>query len=206
MSSTANSQREREDRELFSELIEPPVNPFLFHVQPPLVNGLDPNFYVQICLETLWKWRGLTAGAQKEQLFAAFNSAMRMLGYGVKEESQCRIVQVLKTRINWMLRQTEKISNSRRRRLKREEKWSTITVQEDEICQSPGDIVAQRRVREKELEKENELLRSQLNEKAAKLYEEMARARQPPSSLVNRGKNFHEVGERQQKRQLDKIA
>ena len=96
----------------------------------------------------------------------------------------------LETRINWMLRQTEKISNSRRRRLKREEKWSTITVQEDEICQSPGDIVAQRRVREKELEKENELLRSQLNEKAAKLYEEMARARQPPSSLVNLVRNL----------------
>ena len=53
----------------------------------------------------------------EEQLFAAFNSAMRMLGYGAKEESQYGIVQVLKTRINWMLRQTEKISSSRRKSL-----------------------------------------------------------------------------------------
>ena len=117
-------QKEREDRELFSELIESPVNPFLFHVQPPLINGLDPNFYVQICWETLWVWRGLTC--DKVRLFDSFKGSLKMLGYDVKDECKTRVVPVLITRIHWMLRQTAKIKNGKRRRMTREEKWCTI--------------------------------------------------------------------------------
>ena len=198
-------QKEREDRELFSELIEPPVNPFLFHVQPPLINGLDLNFYVQICWETLWVRRGLTC--DKVRLFDSFKDSLKMLGYDVKDECKTRVVPVLITRIHWMLRQTAKIKNAKRRRMTREEKWCTITITEGEICESPGDIVAQRKQQEKELEEENERLRSQLNDKVAHLYEEMARAKLAESTnLSNHGKQFHEVGARQQKRQLDKVT
>ena len=197
-------QKEREDRELFSEFIETLVNPFLFYVQPPLINGLDLNFYVQICWETLWVWRGLTC--DKVRLFSSFKDSLKILGYDVKDESKTRVVPVLITRIHWMLRQTAKIKNSKRRRLTREEKWCTITITEDEICESPGGIVARRKQREKDVE-ENEKLRSQLNDKAANLYEEMARTRLAESThLSNHGKPFHEVGARQQKRQLNKVT
>ena len=112
-------QKEREDRELFSEFIETLVNPFLFHVQPPPINDLDLNFYVQICWETLWVWRGLTC--DKVRLFSSFKDSLKILGYDVKDESKTRVVPVLITRIHWMLRQTAKIKNSKRRRLTREE-------------------------------------------------------------------------------------
>ena len=100
-----------------------------------------------------------------------------LLRYDVKDECKTRVVPVLITRIHWMLRQTAKIKNAKRRRMTRKEKWCMITITEGEICESPGDIVAQRKQREKELEEENEKLQSQLNDKAAHLYEEMARAK-----------------------------
>ena len=130
-----------------------------------------------------------------------------LLRYDVKDECKTRVVPVLITRIHWMLRQTAKIKNAKRRRMTRKEKWCMITITEGEICESPGDIVAQRKQREKELEEENEKLQSQLNDKAAHLYEEMARAKLAESThLSNHGKQFHEVGARQQKRQLDKVT
>ena len=48
---------EKMDRELFLELIEPPIHLHLVNVQPPLVNALDPHFYLQLNCELIWLWR-----------------------------------------------------------------------------------------------------------------------------------------------------
>ena len=93
-------------------------------------------------------WRGLTC--DKVRLFDSFKGSLKMLGYDVKDECKTRVVPVLITRIHWMLRQTAKIKNAKRRRMTREEKWCTITIMEGEICESPGDIVAKRKQQEKD--------------------------------------------------------
>ena len=45
------------DRELFSEVFENPINPLLTHIVPPFVDKKDPMFHLQINGEATWKWR-----------------------------------------------------------------------------------------------------------------------------------------------------
>ena len=44
------------DRELFSELFDNPINPLLTHIVPPFVDKKDPMFHLQINGEAIWKW------------------------------------------------------------------------------------------------------------------------------------------------------
>ena len=45
------------DRELFSELFDNPINPLLIHMVPPFADKKDPMFHLQINGEAIWKWR-----------------------------------------------------------------------------------------------------------------------------------------------------
>lgn len=45
------------DRELFSELVDNPINPLHVHIVPPFVKENNPMFYLQINGEAAFKWR-----------------------------------------------------------------------------------------------------------------------------------------------------
>ena len=45
------------DRELFSEPLEPPINPLLIHMVPPFMNVKGPMFCLQINGEVIWESR-----------------------------------------------------------------------------------------------------------------------------------------------------
>ena len=45
------------DRELFSELIDNPINPLLIHMVPPFMDEKDPMFSLQINGEAVWESR-----------------------------------------------------------------------------------------------------------------------------------------------------
>ena len=45
------------DRELFSELVDNPINPLYVHIVPPFVKENNPMFYLQINGEAAFKWR-----------------------------------------------------------------------------------------------------------------------------------------------------
>ena len=45
------------DRELFSELIEPPIHPNLIQVVPPFLEERNPVYIVQMSGEAAWKCR-----------------------------------------------------------------------------------------------------------------------------------------------------
>ena len=45
------------DRKLFSELFDNPINLLLTHIVPPFVDKKDPMFHLQINGEAIWKWR-----------------------------------------------------------------------------------------------------------------------------------------------------
>ena len=53
------NKRRKNDRdwELFSELIEPPINPLLIHIVPPFLEECNPVYVFQLSGEAAWKWR-----------------------------------------------------------------------------------------------------------------------------------------------------
>ena len=48
------------DRELPSEVNEPPINPLLIHIVAPFMEENNPSFILQVNGEELWKWREVT--------------------------------------------------------------------------------------------------------------------------------------------------
>ena len=54
-----NDQKKKNDRdrELFSELIEPPIHPNLIQVVPPFLEERNPVYIVQMSGEAAWKCR-----------------------------------------------------------------------------------------------------------------------------------------------------
>ena len=44
------------DREFFSELIEPTIDPLLIHVVPPFLEESSPVYVIQMSDEAAWKW------------------------------------------------------------------------------------------------------------------------------------------------------
>ena len=74
----------------------------------------------------------------------------------------------------------------------RTETWIKLAIKPEEIQQSPNDVLAQ-------LTQENSELHATVEEKAADLYHEM-RLR-----LAHSGKDFTEVGKKQQHRSLTRI-
>ena len=79
----------------------------------------------------------------------------------------------------------------KRRRLKAET-WIKLAIRPEEIKQTPDDVLAQ-------LTQDNSRLRATVEEKAADLYDEMRQG------LAHSGKEFTEVGAKQQHRHLTQI-
>ena len=69
--------------------------------------------------------------------------------------------------------------------------WIKLATRPDEIKQTPNDVLAQ-------LTEDNSKLRAAVEEKAADLYDEMRQRK-------NSGKEFTEVGKKQQNRHLTQI-
>ena len=48
------------DQELFSELVEPPIQPAMLHMEPLRIHGQDGGFNLHICLQLLrFSWRSI---------------------------------------------------------------------------------------------------------------------------------------------------
>ena len=86
------------DQELFSELVEPLVQPLLIHMVAQFVNGDDKNFSLQINGKLLWEWKKLEGNLKK--LFAAPQVNVRSIGYTLEESAFDRVANLLHTRTN----------------------------------------------------------------------------------------------------------
>ena len=73
------------DQELFSELVEPLVQPLLIHMVAPFVNGDDKNFSLQINGKILKEWKKLEGNLKK--LFAALQANLRSIVYTLEESA-----------------------------------------------------------------------------------------------------------------------
>ena len=79
------------DQELFSELVEPLVQPLLIHMVALFVNGDDKNFSLKINGKIFWEWKKLEANLKK--LFAALQANLRSTGYTLEESAFDRVVR-----------------------------------------------------------------------------------------------------------------
>ena len=86
------------DQGLFSELVEPLVQPLLIHMVVPFVNGGNKNFSLQINGKILWEWKKLEGNLKK--LFAALQANLRSIGYTLEESAFDRVANLLNTRTN----------------------------------------------------------------------------------------------------------
>ena len=77
------------DQELFSELVEPLVQPLLIHMVALFVNGDDKNFSLQINGKILKEWKKLEGNLKK--LFAALQANLRSIGYTLEESASDRV-------------------------------------------------------------------------------------------------------------------
>ena len=70
------------DRELFSELIEPPIHPNLIQVVPPFLEESNPVYRIQMIGEAAWIWKEfywLPRG-----VFDSLQASVLPLGYMLK--------------------------------------------------------------------------------------------------------------------------
>ena len=79
------------DQELFSELVEPLVQPLLIHIVALFVNGDDKNFSLQINGKILWEWKKLEGNLKK--LFVALQANLRSIGYTLEESAFDRVAR-----------------------------------------------------------------------------------------------------------------
>ena len=79
------------DQELFSELVEPLVQPLLIHMVALFVNGDDKNFSLKINGKIFWEWKKLEANLKK--LFAALQANLRSIGYTLEESAFDRVAR-----------------------------------------------------------------------------------------------------------------
>ena len=190
------------DRELFSELEEPPIQPALLHMEPQVIHGLDPNFQLHVSCQLLFSWKKIR---QKSHVFSTLAKHLRALGYVLCQSSAPRIGKLVLTHMLALLNDL-KLMKTACARKKRMEKWIKIFVHEHEVESLPAETIKNLAEKVASLKKENQDLIAKLDEQAGDLYEAMKELTDYKDNADgNVGKPFHKVGEKQQKRQLAKI-
>ena len=155
---------QRVDRELFSELIETPINPAFFHVSTPLVDDYNPMFYLQICGEGLWQLRGYIS-RNTDVLFAILQDNLSKIGYQLTQSSSFRVGNIVKNRAQYIVNKTRSTSNGSVRKAMRSAFWCKVALHPDEILHGPNEIMSALKRREEELMRENDKLRTEVEGK-----------------------------------------
>ena len=186
------------DRELFSELTESPILPFLIHMVPRCKQGHDSNFYLQINGKALRLWR--KAGGKSNTAFNVVQVCLRKLGYELNGSCSERVGGQIATRVRHLLKQLEIAKGRKRQRIKAET-WVNIAIFPTEVHLHPFHALANHRSKEAELTNINNQLRSIVEEQAAELYKKMDNA----LSENRKRRDFTNVGERQQRRMLSEV-
>lgn len=152
---------QRVDRELFSELIETPINPAFYHMSAPFVDGYNPMFYLQINGEGLWQLRGYVS-RNTDVLCAILQDNLSKIGYQLTQSSSFRVGNALKNRAQYIGNKTRNTSNGSVRKAMRSAFWCNVALHPDEILRGPSEIMSDMKKREEELMKENEKLRREV--------------------------------------------
>ena len=179
------------------------ANPFHVEVRPPCPHDQAGNYAVFLHGEALWRWKS------GKDLFESFQQSIRPLGYSLKEEARSRIERLLRVKIH---RTKTEVSRSKNKewRKKKLDKWFEFIVYPTEVRQRARDVIQSI----SEVHEELGTTKQKLDSVCSVLYEEMAHASQlqaqvkllqKDSEMEHSGRHFEDVGERQQKRQIQQV-
>ena len=123
MNVTCVNKEEKEDRELFSELVDSPILPFLIHTVLPCKDSHNENTFFFL-LEINWKSAlAIEKGRGKSKYpFRPFQESFLKLGYKLQESSRKHIGDLLAIKIRHFTQQRKMTSGRKRQRLK-EDTW-----------------------------------------------------------------------------------
>ena len=155
---------QRVDRELFSELVETPINPTFFHMSTPFVDSRNPMFYLQISGEGLWQLRGYVS-RKTEILFAVLQDNLSKIGYQLTQSTSFRVGNIVKNRAQHIVNKTRNTSNGSVRKAMQSAFWCEVALHPDEMPYGPSEIMSELEKREEELMRENEKLRGEVEDK-----------------------------------------
>ena len=180
------------DRELFSEPLEPPINPLLIHMVPPFMAVKDPMFCLQINGEVVWESRKVYS--YRRMTFYLLQRSILLLGYQLSQSSGESVgIIAVAASIRRFCQKVQAITNGKIRKRLKVETWVKLAIHPEEIQRTPNDIMAQ-------LTQQNSNLSTTVEERAAELYDEIHH------ELAHTRKEFHDVGKiRQQLRHLAQI-
>ena len=145
-------------------------------------------FHLQVCGEALWKWRDV---CRPGTLFELLQASILPLGYQLHDSACERIADVLARSVRRFREKVQSSRNGNKRKRLKAETWIKLGIKPEEIKQTPNDVLAQ-------LNQANGNL-SATAEKSVELYAEMQ------ERLAHAGRDFTEVGKRQQHRHLTQI-
>ena len=97
------------DRELFSELVDNPINPLHVHIVPPFVKENNPMFYLQINGEAAFKWRD--SYGQPCKVFNLLQRSILPLGYQLMASAEERVGKAFSESIRRFWREIQAIKN-----------------------------------------------------------------------------------------------
>ena len=136
-----NDQRQNDrDRELFSELIEPPIPPHLIQVVPPFLEESNPVYMIQMSGEAAWKCREFYW--MPRRVFDSLQASILPLGYKLNESSCDRVGRTVGENIRRFKRKMDSITSGKQRQKVRAETWVKITINPEEIALTPSDVLA----------------------------------------------------------------
>ena len=128
------------DRELFSELVDNPINPLHVHIVPPFVKENNPMFYLQINGEAAFKWRD--SYGQPCKVFNLLQRSILPLGYQLMASAEERVGKAFSESIRRFWRKIQAIKNGNKRKQLKAETWLTLAIKPEEFKQTPNDALA----------------------------------------------------------------
>ena len=154
------------DRELFSELIDNPINPLLIHMVPPFMDEKDPMFSLQINGEAVWESRQVYGHPMSA--FDLIQRSILPLRYQLFYSSRDRIGNAVAASIRRFCQKIKATTNGKKRKRLKAETWLKLAINPKEIQRTPNDVMAQ-------LIQQNSNLSTTVEDRAADLYDQMQR-------------------------------
>ena len=155
---------------------------------PPFVDENHRMFHLQVSGEALWNWRDV---CRPGTLFELLQASILPLRYQLHDSACERVGDVVARSVRRFREKVQSSTNGKKRKRLKAETWVKLGIKPEEIKQTPSDVLAQ-------LNEANGNLHATM-EKSAELYAEMR------ERLAHSGKDFTEVGKRQQHRHLTQI-
>lgn len=187
----------------------PTINPFHVHVREPCFLGCDPNFKLQVCNEVLWTLRKRSA----KEIAKCFFNCLWELGFKLTDDGEKRVLKVIIPKVS-KFQKTYASVQGKSAREERRSQWFTILVSPEEFSSLPWNELRSLRQESKRLAEENEQLRSDIEESARELYDQMEECQALQQQLTelkstcngkeqqaHRGRDYSDVSSRQQQRQ-----